>query len=87
VWGPNGNRVPPGWHGWLSFQYDDVPLPDSNSFFHPFYEKPHSWLTSIDSFTMHMPKQSMASEKILSYEANRKNKYASEWTPTTKRVT
>lgn len=24
---PNGDMIPPKWHGWLSHQYDDVPTP------------------------------------------------------------
>ena len=34
---PNGDRVPPKWHGWIHHQYDDVPLPDSDSFNDTFF--------------------------------------------------
>jgi len=38
---PNGDMIPPKWHGWLAHQYDDVPLPESPSFHDPFFERPH----------------------------------------------
>lgn len=34
---PNGDMIPPKWHGWLSHQYDDVPTPDSENFHDPFF--------------------------------------------------
>lgn len=37
VRGPNGDKVPPKWHGWLSGQYDDIPSPGSDSFHDPFF--------------------------------------------------
>ena len=34
---PNGDKIPPKWYGWLHNQYDDIPVPDSDSFHDPFF--------------------------------------------------
>jgi NADH:ubiquinone oxidoreductase subunit len=82
---PSGINVPPVWHGWLSYQYDDLPYPDSDSFHHPFYEKPHKPWPSASAFTMHTYGKSIIDDKFLDYAKYRRNRSAKEWEPTTKR--
>ena len=64
---PNGDRVPPKWHGWIHHQYDDEPLPDSDSFQDPFFEKPHEWDNSTSVFKLYVSKASIISPKFLEY--------------------
>ncbi|MCB1651239.1 MAG: NADH:ubiquinone oxidoreductase subunit NDUFA12 [Alphaproteobacteria bacterium] len=37
---PEASMVPPGWHGWLHYQSDDIPADDVPSFRRP-WQKPH----------------------------------------------
>jgi len=43
--GITGDRVPPGWHGWINHVYDDAPS-EEGVFIKPFYTKEHSPITS-----------------------------------------
>ena len=83
---PNGDRVPPKWHGWIHHSYDDEPLPDSDSFHDPFFEKPHQWETSSNAFKLYVPRSAPISPRFLDYRQERQNKFAADWTPTTKRI-
>lgn len=82
---PNGDMVPPKWHGWLSHQYDDVPSPEGKSFHDPFFEKAHEWNYSYSPFKLFTPRMSNINERALDYSSYRQNRYAREWTPETKR--
>jgi len=42
--GIGGDRVPPGWHGWMSYQYDDTPTEEL--FVKHHYLKDHTPITS-----------------------------------------
>jgi NADH:ubiquinone oxidoreductase subunit len=83
---PNGDRIPPKWHGWIHQMYDDDPLPDSDSFHDPFFEKPHQWESSTSAFRMYVSKTAPIHPKFLEYTKSRQNKFAAEWTPVTKRA-
>ena len=82
---PNGDRIPPKWHGWLSHQYDDIPSPDGDNFHDPFFEGQHHWTPSANAFKMYTSRQSIISPKAVEFHNYRVNRYAKEWTPTTKR--
>lgn len=83
---PNGDRVPPKWHGWIHHQYDDEPLPDSDSFQDPFFEKPHQWEQSTSAFRLYVSRAAPIHPKFLEYRKLRQDKFAAEWTPVTKRA-
>jgi NADH:ubiquinone oxidoreductase subunit len=78
--------IPPKWHGWLSHQYDDVPTPESPSFYDPFFQKAHDWNYSYTAFKMYTPRMSNFNPRALDYAEYRNNRYAKEWEPTTKRA-
>jgi len=42
--GVTGDRVPPGWHGWMSYQFDD--MPPEELFIRHHYLKEHTPITS-----------------------------------------
>lgn len=84
VRGPNGDKIPPKWHGWLASVYDDVPNEDG-AFHDPFFEKSHDWGTSNSAFRIYTARQSIINPKALDYYRYRRNRYAKEWQPTTKR--
>lgn len=73
---PNGDKVPPKWHGWLSGQYDDLPEIGSDSFHDPFFEKPHDWNPSTSAFKIYTPRQSIINADALVYHNQRRNRYA-----------
>ena len=82
---PNGDRIPPKWHGWLHQQYDDLPTPDSDSFTDPFFERPHQWETSTSGFNLYTSRKSSINPQLKDYTLERLNRTAGEWSPTTKR--
>lgn len=82
---PNGDRVPPKWHGWLSHQYDDIPAPDGDNFHDPFFERKHDWFPSNSAFKMYTSRWSLINPKALEFHKYRVGRYAKEWQPTTKR--
>lgn len=73
---PNGDKIPPKWHGWLACQYDDVPNADNDNFHDPFFEKPHSWNPSNSAFTVYTGRQAIINPKALDYYRYRRNRYA-----------
>ncbi len=81
---PNGDKIPPKWHGWLAGTYDDLPTNDE-SFHDPFFEKGHEWNPSNSVFKMYVARQSIINPKALDYYRYRRNRYAKEWQPATKR--
>ena len=82
---PNGDRVPPKWHGWLSHQYDDIPAPDSDNFHDPFFERNHDWSPSLSKFKMYTPRHSIIHNRNIDFHKYRVGRYAKEWEPKTKR--
>lgn len=81
-----GNQIPPKWHGWLSYQYDEVPAPDSSAFHDPFFERKHDWNYYDSANKMFIPGQTFANAKTLEYLGGRRDRYAKEWEPSTKRA-
>lgn len=75
--GNNGDRVPPKWHGWLAYTYDDVPTYGANEFVQPFYQKPHTWMCNPrDIF---MPPFCVMHPNNMAFKHSRRDRYASEW--------
>ena len=83
---PNGDKVPPKWHGWLAGTYDEVPTPDSESFHDPFFEKPHEWNPSNSAFQIYTSRQSIINPTAVQFYKERRDRYAKEWEPSTKRA-
>ena len=77
--------IPPKWNGWLTQQYDEVPTPESESFHDPLFEKPHDWNYSGSPFRLYTSRHSNQHDRALDFANYRKNRYAKEWSPTTKR--
>lgn len=73
---PNGDKVPPKWHGWLAGTYDEVPTPDSTSFFDPFFERPHQWNPSNSVFQIYTPRQSIINPTAVDFYQERRDRYA-----------
>lgn len=73
---PNGDKIPPKWHGWLAGQYDDLPAPDSDSFHDPFFEKSHDWNPSDSAFKIFIPRQTIVNDRALEYYNYRRGRYA-----------
>ena len=82
---PNGDRIPPKWHGWLSHQYDDIPAPDNDNFHDPFFERKHDWSPSMSRFKMYTPRHSIIHARNIDFHRYRVGRYAKEWEPKTKR--
>lgn len=40
-WFMTGRKVPSEWYGWLTRQYDDVPIPGNTNFYNPVFKKRH----------------------------------------------
>jgi NADH:ubiquinone oxidoreductase subunit len=68
--------IPPKWHGWLAHVYDDVPLPDSDSFHDPFFEKPHEWNMTDSAFRTYTSKFSINHPLAIEFKQYRKDRYA-----------
>ena len=68
--------IPPKWHGWLAHQYDDVPTPDGDCFYDPFFEKPHDWNSSMSAFKVYTSRASSINPLALDYKQYRFNRYA-----------
>ena len=83
---PNGDRIPPKWHGWLHQMYDDVPVPDSQCFHDPFFERPHQWESSTSGFKLYTSRLSPINGKYLEYQKERLDRQSGEWEPKTKRL-
>lgn len=76
---PNGHMIPPKWQGWLTHTYDDVPLPDSDSFYDPFFEQPHRWGDTFSVNSMHTSRFCIINPRHVEFIQYRKNRYAKEW--------
>lgn len=75
--GNNGDRIPPKWHGWLSYTYDDVPTYGANEFVQTFYQKPHTWM--LNPRDMFLPKLSVFHTENVEFLNGRRERYAQEW--------
>eukprot|EP01017_Pseudomicrothorax_dubius_P015862 TRINITY_DN1810_c0_g1_i2.p1 TRINITY_DN1810_c0_g1~~TRINITY_DN1810_c0_g1_i2.p1 ORF type:complete len:213 (-),score=55.38 TRINITY_DN1810_c0_g1_i2:103-741(-) len=79
--GIGGDRVPAGWHGWLSHQFDDVPSEGQN-FVDPHYRKEHTELTS-GTPSHHVPPGNPKNPDRLIFFEMQRNRKNTPWIPDT----